>query len=107
MKAQSQSQNVDLRSTHKYLGYATAALAGITAATFSSGNIHEIAGYTTAGLSLITTGIGFYEYGEYFDLDEGYKNCRFEIDFRFAKSDRLGNRTLPKLSTHLSAHIHH
>jgi hypothetical protein len=72
MKAQSQSQNVDLRSTHKYLGYATEALAGITAATLSSGSFHEIAGYTTDGLSLITTGIGFYEYGEYFDLDEGF-----------------------------------
>ncbi len=68
----SQSQNVNLRSTHKYLGYATAALAGITAATFSSKDVHEIAGYTTAGLSLITTAIGFYEYGEYFDLDEGF-----------------------------------
>ena len=67
----SQSQNVNLRSAHKYLGYATAALAGITAATFSSKDVHEIAGYTTAGLSLITTAIGFYEYGEYFDLDEG------------------------------------
>ena len=72
LNSHSQSQNVNLRSTHKYLGYATAALAGITAATFSSGNVHEIAGYTTAGLSLITTGIGFYEYGEYFDLDEGF-----------------------------------
>ena len=68
----SQSQNVNLRSTHKYLGYATAALAGITAATFSSGSVHEIAGYTTAGLSFVTTGIGFYDYGEYFDLDEGF-----------------------------------
>ena len=68
----SQSQNINLRSAHKYLGYATAALAGITAATFSSKDVHEIAGYTTAGLSLITTTIGFYEYGEYFDLDEGF-----------------------------------
>ena len=68
----SQSQDVNLRSAHKYLGYATAALAGITAATFSLQGVHEIAGYTTAGLSLITTAIGFYEYGEYFDLDEGF-----------------------------------
>ena len=68
----SQSQNVNLRSAHKYFGYATAALAGITAATFSSKDVHAIAGYTTAGLSLITTAIGFYEYGEYFDLDEGF-----------------------------------
>ena len=68
----SQSQNVNLRSAHKYLGYATAALAGITAATFSSKDFHVIAGYTTAGLSLITTTIGFYEYGEYLDLDEGF-----------------------------------
>ena len=51
----------DLRSAHKYLGYATAALAGITAASFSSKGFHEVAGYTTAGLSLITTAIGFYE----------------------------------------------
>ena len=68
----SQSQNVNLRSAHKYLGYATALLAGITAATSSSKDFHEIAGYTTAGLSLITTAIGFYEYGEYLDLDEGF-----------------------------------
>ena len=68
----SQSQNVNLRSAHKYLGYTTALLAGITAATSSSEEFHEIAGYTTAGLSLITTAIGFYEYGEYLDLDEGF-----------------------------------
>ena len=68
----SQSQNVNLRSAHKYLGYATALLAGITAATSSSKDFHEFAGYTTAGLSLITTAIGFYEYGEYLDLDEGF-----------------------------------
>ena len=68
----SQSQNVNLRSAHKYLGYATAAFAGITAVSFSSKGFHQIAGYTTAGLSLITTSIGFYEYGEYLDLDEGF-----------------------------------
>ena len=38
----SQSQNVNLRSAHKYLGYATAALAGITAASFSSKGFHEV-----------------------------------------------------------------
>ena len=64
-------RNTKLKSAHKYLGYASAALAGLTAATFSTGSFHEVAGYTTAGLSLITTAIGFYEYGEYFDLDEG------------------------------------
>ena len=67
-----QLQGVNLRSAHKYLGYATAALAGITAATFSSQDLHEIAGFTTAGLSIITTALGFYEYGEYFNLDEGF-----------------------------------
>ena len=67
-----QSQDVDLSSTHKYLGYGTAALAGVTAVSSSSVDFHRIAGYTTAGLSLITTVIGFYEYGEYIDLDEGF-----------------------------------
>ena len=37
----SQSQNVNLRSAHKYLVYATAALAGITAASFSSKGFHD------------------------------------------------------------------
>ena len=74
-----QSHNVDLSSAHKYLGYATAVLAGITAATFSVDNIHQIAGYTTAGLSLITTGIGFYEYGEYIDLDEGFSGYNMHM----------------------------
>ena len=74
-----QSQDVDLSAAHKYFGYATALLAGITAATFSVDNIHEIAGYTTAGLSLITTGIGFYEYGEYIDLDEGFSGYNMHM----------------------------
>ena len=67
-----QSQDVDLSSAHKYLGYGTAALAGTTAVSSSSGDFHKIAGYTTAGLSLITTAIGFYEYGEYINLDDGF-----------------------------------
>jgi len=75
----SESQNDSLRSTHKYLGYATAALAGVTAATSSSLGVHKTAGYVTAGLSLITTAIGFYEYGEYFDLDEGFSGYNMHM----------------------------
>ena len=70
--ANSQPKDIDLSSAHKYLGYGTAALAGFTAVSSSSGDFHKIAGYTTAGLSLITTAIGFYEYGEYIDLNEGF-----------------------------------
>ena len=54
------------------MGYGTTALAGITAVSSSSEDFHKIAGYTTAGLSLMTTAIGFYEYGEYLDFDEGF-----------------------------------
>ena len=43
----SPTRNTKLKSAHKYLGYASAALAGLTAATFSTGSFHEIAGYTT------------------------------------------------------------
>ena len=75
----SQSQNASLSSAHKYLGYATALFAGITAVSFSSEDFHEIAGYTTAGLSLITTGIGFYEYGEYFDVEEGFSGYNMHM----------------------------
>jgi len=75
----SESHNVNLRSAHKYLGYATAALAGVTAATSSSVGVHRTAGYVTAGLSLITTAIGFYEYGEYLDLDEGFSGYNMHM----------------------------
>jgi hypothetical protein len=68
-----------LRSAHKYLGYTTAALAGVTAATSSSAGVHRTAGYVTTGLSLITTAIGFYEYGEYFDLDEGFSGYNMHM----------------------------
>jgi hypothetical protein len=75
----SESQDDSLRSAHKYLGYATAALAGVTAATSSSKGVHGTAGYVTAGLSLITTAIGFYEYGEYLDLDEGFSGYNMHM----------------------------
>lgn len=75
----SESQDDNLRSAHKYLGYTTAALAGVTAATSSSVGVHRTAGYVTAGLSLITTAIGFYEYGEYIDLDEGFSGYNMHM----------------------------
>ena len=74
-----ESQNDSLRPAHKYLGYTTAALAGVTAVTSSSAGVHKTAGYVTAGLSLITTAIGFYEYGEYFDLDEGFSGYNMHM----------------------------
>jgi len=73
------SHRVDLGSAHKYLGYATAVMAGITAVTLSADSIHQFSGYMTAGLSLITTGIGFYEYGEYLDLDEGFSGYNLHM----------------------------
>ena len=64
---------VNLGGVKRYIIWIfVAALAGITAVSCSSGDIHKIAGYTTAGLSLITTSIGFYEYGEYIYLGEGF-----------------------------------
>jgi hypothetical protein len=74
-----QPQEVDLGAAHKYLGYATAVMAGITAVSFSSESFHRMAGYTTAGLSLVTTGTGFYEYGEYLDLDEGFSGYNLHM----------------------------
>ncbi len=97
-----QSHNVDLSAAHKYLGYATAVLAGITAATFSVDNIHEIAGYTTAGLSLITTGIGFYEYGEYIDLDEGFSGYNMHMVLQTAAT--IGFLATAALQSEKSVH---
>ncbi len=98
----SEFQNDSLRSAHKYLGYTTAALAGVTAATSSSEGVHEIAGYVTAGLSLITTAIGFYEYGEYFDLDEGFSGYNMHMILETAAT--IGFMATAALQSETGAH---
>ena len=98
----SESHNVNLRSAHKYLGYATAALAGVTAATSSSAGVHQTAGYITAGLSLITTAIGFYEYGEYFDLDEGFSGYNMHMILETAAT--IGFMATAALQSEKGAH---
>ena len=98
----SESHNVNLRSAHKYLGYATAALAGVTAATSSSVGVHRTAGYVTAGLSLITTAIGFYEYGEYLDLDEGFSGYNMHMILETAAT--IGFMTTAALQSETGPH---
>lgn len=56
---------------HKYVGYTTAVLAGVTAISSSNENFHEIAAYATAAAALTTVTTGAIAYRDHFDLSEG------------------------------------
>ena len=65
------SSGSDLESWHKYLGYGTILMAGVTAVSSSSESFHETAAYVTAAGALSTLFTGYLAHGERFDMSEG------------------------------------
>jgi len=60
-----------LEKWHKYLGYGTVLLAGITAVTSSEEDTHESFAIATAAGALSTVATGFAAHRQRFDTDEG------------------------------------
>jgi len=60
-----------LESWHKYLGYGTVLMAGVTAASNSNEGFHKTAAYVTAAGALSTLLTGYMAHGEQFNLSEG------------------------------------
>jgi hypothetical protein len=56
---------------HKYLGYGTIVLAGLTAVTNSNEDVHESLAYLTAGGALSTVLTGYLSHGDRFDTSQG------------------------------------
>jgi len=56
---------------HKYLGYGTIVLAGVTAATNSDEDLHESIAYATTAAALSTVLTGFLTHSDRFDTYEG------------------------------------
>lgn len=61
----------DLSTWHKYLGYGTVLMAGVTAATNSQESFHESAAYVTAAGALSTLLTGYLAHGHRFDMSQG------------------------------------
>ena len=65
------SSSSNLESWHKYLGYGTILMAGVTAGSSSNESFHETAAYVTAAGALSTLLTGYMAHGEQFDMSEG------------------------------------
>lgn len=65
------ASGLDLGSWHKYLGFGTVVMAGVTAASNSNESFHETSAYITAAGALSTLLTGYMAHGEQFDMSEG------------------------------------
>jgi hypothetical protein len=64
---------------HKYLGYGTVLMAVAAGASGGDNGFHKSAGVSAAVLGVATCATGFYEYDNYFDLDEGFSKHNIHI----------------------------
>ena len=63
-------RGASLETWHKYLGYGTILLAGITAVSNSEENFHESAAYATAAGAISTVVTGYLAHGQRFDTHQ-------------------------------------
>ncbi len=70
---------LDMGFLHKYLGFGTLLLAGIAATTGSDSSIHHNSAVGAATLGVMTCATGYYEYGDMFEIDEGFSNYNLHI----------------------------
>ncbi|HSG27760.1 MAG TPA: hypothetical protein VLA34_04710 [Candidatus Krumholzibacterium sp.] len=60
-----------LRQWHRYLGYGTLILAGITAVSSSEKSVHYVCAYSATGAAVATCVTGYLKYGRRFNLSRG------------------------------------
>ena len=70
---------LDMGFLHKYLGFGTLLLAGIAATTGSDSSIHHNSAVGAATLGVMTCATGYYEYGDMFEIDEGFSKYNLHI----------------------------
>ncbi len=77
--ASESNSSIDMGIIHKYLGYATLLLAGVTAITGSARSIHHNSAMGATTLGIMTLATGYYEYGEMFEMEEGFSEYNIHI----------------------------
>ncbi len=70
---------LDMGFLHRYLGYGTLLLAGAAAVTGSDNSTHHYAAVGSATLGVMTLATGYYEYGDMFEIDEGFSKSNLHI----------------------------
>ncbi len=71
--------SLDMGFLHKYLGYGTLFLAGVAGLTGSESSAHHYSALGAATLGVMTLASGYYEYGDMFELDEGFSTYNLHI----------------------------
>lgn len=64
---------------HKVFAYSTLVLAGITGLTGSDSSMHHNSALGATALGLMTAATGYYEYGDMFEMDEGFSQYNLHI----------------------------
>jgi len=70
---------LDVGFMHKILAYGTLVLAGVTGVTGSDSSLHHNSALGATALGLMTLGTGYYEYGDMFEMDEGFSQYNLHI----------------------------
>lgn len=70
---------LDAGALHKYLGWGTLLLAGVAAVTGSDSGLHHNSAIAASVTGLMTAATGYYEYSDYFDMDEGWSTYNLHI----------------------------
>jgi hypothetical protein len=73
------NSSLDMGFFHKYLGYGTLLLAGVAAVTGSDSSTHHYSAVGSATLGAMTLATGYYEYGDMFEIDEGFSTSNLHI----------------------------
>jgi hypothetical protein len=64
---------------HKAFAYSTLVLAGITGLTGSDSSMHHNSALGATALGVMTVATGYYEYGDMFEMDEGFSQYNLHI----------------------------
>jgi len=70
---------LDVGFMHKILAYGTLVLAGVAGVTGSDDSIHHNSAIGATALGLATLATGYYEYGDMFEMDEGFSKYNMHI----------------------------
>lgn len=71
--------HLDVGFMHKILAYGTLVLAGVTGVTGSDSSLHHNSALGATALGLMTLATGYYEYGDMFEMDEGFSQYNLHI----------------------------
>jgi hypothetical protein len=75
----SRPSRFNMSNMHKYLGYGTLLFAAAAGVSGGDNGFHKAAGGDAALMAIAASATGYYEYGHYFNLDDGFSKYNIHI----------------------------